>query len=132
MSDLLAPESEQFLQEKGFQYEVSEEQGMVCLVITNYRFPTGYTPTEVELLVRLPAQFPEVGPDMFWTTPTVRYANGTMPPAADNVENHLGRQWQRWSRHFSDSKWRPGTDDLRSYLTLIRSTLERECLPHAA
>ena len=45
--------------------------------------------------------------------------------AAEVAENHLGRAWQRWSRHFQPGQWRSGVDGLESYLALIRRELIR-------
>lgn len=132
MSDLLHEADAGYLDSKGYAYDATVENGMVCLVLRAFRLPEGYQPLTVDLLIRLPLQFPEVAPDMFWTDPSVTYATGAIPPAAELREIHLGRTWQRWSRHFTDSHWRPGVDDLRSYLRLIRSTLAREATPLAA
>jgi hypothetical protein len=124
--DVLGEAEKTYLEGKGLSYEATLEANMVCLVIKDYGLPAGYSPQSVDLLLRLPPQFPEVGPDMFWTDPAVRYADGSIPQATDLLETYVSRSWQRWSRHFGQSLWRPGVDDLRSYLRLIRSTLERE------
>ena len=116
----------EYLRSKGLDFEAELEGGMVSLVIKRYALPAGYCPSEVDLLLRLPLQFPQVSPDMFWTDPAVSYSNGGTPSQTQARESHMGRSWQRWSRHFGRSRWRPGTDDLRSYLRLIRSTLEKE------
>ena len=99
---------------------------MISLIIKGFALPAGYQPSEVDLLLRLPIQFPQTPPDMFWTDPAVSYANGGIPSQTQVREMYVGRSWQRWSRHFGQSHWRAGADDLRSYLRLIRSTLERE------
>ena len=57
--------------------------------------------------------------------PPVRLANGTALPATNAVGRYLGREWQRWSRHFQNGQWQSGVDGLGSYLALIRQDLER-------
>ena len=127
MADLLSDSDQQYLTDKGFEFEALVEGGMILLIIHNFALPSGYQPVAVDLLLRLPLQFPEVGPDMFWTDPVVTYSESGGPPQATGPnEPYAGRTWQRWSRHFGQSLWRPGIDDLRSYLRLIRATLERE------
>ena len=126
MSDLLPDIDVEYLRSKGLDFEAQLEGGMISLVIKEYALPSGYHPSEVDLLLRLPLQFPQVSPDMFWTDPAVSYTNGGTPSQTQVRESHVGRTWQRWSRHFGRSRWRPGTDDLRSYLRLISSTLEKE------
>lgn len=126
MSDLLPDNDSEYLRGNGLEFEAQLEGSMISLVIKRFALPAGYQPSEVDLLLRLPVQFPQVPPDMFWTDPIASYTNGGIPPQTQVREPHVGRMWQRWSRHFGRSQWRPGTDDLRTYLRLIRSTLERE------
>ena len=121
-----------YLKSKHLDFDVQLDGTIISLVIKGYALPTGYQPSEVDLLLRLPLQFPQVPPDMFWTDPVISYANGETPSQTQERESYVGRTWQRWSRHFGRSRWRPGTDDLRSYLRLIRATLEREVAPLAS
>ena len=132
MSDLLAVSDLEYLASKGLDFDAQLEGNMIALVIKAFELPPGYEPRVVDLLLRLPLQFPEAAPDMFWTDPVVSYVGGGVPPASESRETYAGRSWQRWSRHFGQSQWRPGIDDLRSYVRLIRSALEREVLPLAA
>jgi hypothetical protein len=123
---MLRPAEEEYLARLGLPYEVTPESGMIVLVIRGWPVPAGYEPREVDLLVRLPAGFPDTAPDMYWCDPPVRLAtNGAYPPAAEQMEQHLGRQWQRFSRHLPAGAWQPGRDSLESYLALIRTELER-------
>jgi len=132
VSDLLAESDLAYLSSKGLDFEAVLESNMIAVVIKGFELPRGYEPRVVDLLLRLPLQFPEAAPDMFWTDPVASYVGGGVPPASELRETYVGRSWQRWSRHFGRSHWRPGVDDLRSYVRLIRSTLEREMLPLAA
>jgi hypothetical protein len=130
--EILGKADTDFLESKGYEFEATVDANMICLVIRNYGLPAGYEPRQTDLLLRLPLQFPEVAPDMFWTDPPVHYEGGVLPPATEVVEQHVGRSWQRWSRHFGASHWRAGVDDLRSYIRLIRATLDRERPARAA
>lgn len=132
MSDLLPDDDAEYLEEKGFDYEAHLEGGMITLIIRDFELPDGYEPRRVELLLRLHPQFPQVAPDMFWTLPVVSHANGARPQATEIMESFQGRSWQRWSRHFTTAQWRPDRDNLRTYLRLIRTVLEREVRPLAA
>jgi hypothetical protein len=123
---MLRPADQEYLSRLGLPYAVTQEAGMIALVVKDWRLPAGYEPREVELLVRLPAGFPDAAPDMYWCDPPVRLAGtGAYPQAADLFEQHLGRQWQRFSRHLPPGAWQPGLDSLESYLALIKSDLER-------
>jgi Prokaryotic E2 family E len=129
--ELLREVDAAFLDARGIDFEAQIENNMICLVLKRFRLPAGYARDVVDLLLRLPLQFPEAAPDMFWMDPTVHYANGRAP-VATNPEIILGRSWQRWSRHFAGSPWRPGIDDLQSFYRLIMTTLRREVTAHAA
>jgi len=122
---LLLPADCRCLEDRGLAYGASVEVGMTCVVIKSWRMPAGYDRTESDLLVRLPAGFPDVAPDMWWFAPAVKLASGATVQATEIVENYLGREWQRWSRHFQPGQWRSGIDGLESYLALIQRELIR-------
>jgi len=62
---------------------------------------------------------------MWWFSPSIKLADGRVAPATEATERHIGRDWQRWSRHFQAGQWRSGIDGLESYLALIRHELAR-------
>ncbi len=123
-SKALIPEVDaDFLSEKGYSFDVQPENGAVWVIIRDFPFPAPYTPNQAELLVQLPAGYPNAKPDMFWTSPDIKLSSGAWPKSSDVHETHCGRTCQRWSRHFPDDRWRPGTDNMRSYLASIRAEL---------
>lgn len=124
-SQLLRPRDVAHLQRLGLSSSVTVENSMTCLVLSSYSLPAGLMPATTDLLLRLPAGFPDQAPDMFWCAPAVT-RGGTAIPATDHVEAFLGRQWQRWSRHYQ-AQWRAGIDDLASLLAIVR-----RCLADAA
>jgi hypothetical protein len=113
------------LAERGVEYSVASEANMTCVVIRGYVLPPGYNHGQSDLLLRLNPGFPDVPPDMWWFDPPLRLSDGRAIPATEVTEHHVGRQWQRWSRHFNQGQWRSGTDTLESFLALIRKELER-------
>jgi hypothetical protein len=118
---VLRPGDQAFLDEQ-FTWEAVVDGGMICVTIKDYPLADGLAPATNELLVRLPAGFPDVGPDMFWFAARVERVDGAPIPATDVIENYLGRSWQRWSRHIG-SRWRPGSDDLRTYMAYIATCI---------
>jgi hypothetical protein len=126
MEDLLAEEDIQHLKDKGHVFEVERATGLICVVIRNFPLPAAYNPQTTDLLLRLPQNFPMACPDMFWTCPHVKLANGAYPTRADVFnEQFQGRVWQRWSRHPDAARWRPGTDNLKTFLGTIRRELQK-------
>lgn len=114
-----------YLNERGIVHQVVSESGMTCVVLPNWPVPAGFDHEAADLLVRLSSGYPDVHPDMWWFDPPVHLADGTKLPGTDVVEPHVGRSWQRWSRHFTNGQWQSGVDGLESYLALIRRDLER-------
>jgi hypothetical protein len=52
-------------------------------------------------------------------------ADGQNTPATEVIDKHLGRSWQRWSRHFVAGQWKSGIDGLESFMALVRRELEK-------
>lgn len=115
-----------WLKERGIAYELTIDGNMMNLVLTDYDLPAGFDASRVDLLLRLATDFPDVKPDMFWVAPQIRLASGASAPASDYMEPYLGRTWQRFSRHLADNQWRPGVDDLRTWLAMIDLMLRRD------
>jgi hypothetical protein len=113
------------LSERDSPYQISTEANMTCVLLPGYRLPVGYDQAQSDLLLRLNPGYPDVPPDMWWFSPAIKLANGRAVQATESIEPHLGRQWQRWSRHFAQGQWKSGVDCLETFLALIRKELER-------
>lgn len=115
-----------FLNERSLIWELlPDPQGAAFLVVKGFNVAAGgFTPTVTELMVRIPMQYPMTPLDMWYCDPPVRLAaNGQFATASEVMEGHLGRTWQRFSRHLNGG-WRPGVDGLRSYFALIQRELQ--------
>ena len=120
------PQSEaDYLIQRGLRHTVTEEKNMTCVVFPDHALPSGFNRPAADLLIRLNPGFPDVPPDMWWLYPAVKRVDGRAIPATEHSEVHLGRTWQRWSRHFPAGRWKPGTDTLESFLALIWRELEQ-------
>lgn len=134
--DELLPEADiAFLQEKYPDASVYEVGNEVHVLLPSFPFPVAYNPRVANLLIRLPAGYAEVKPDMFWTNPDVKLVSGAWPTACehhelpgsgDGVEAYNNVTWQRWSRHSAPADWRSGIDGLRSFVGAIKNELERQ------
>lgn len=129
IDELLPDDDVAYLNEKQWPASVYRAGAEVHVRITAFPFPDAYTPRSADLLIRLPAGYPNANPDMFWTHPDVKLVSGAWPAASDvhqvqePTEIYGHTPWQRWSRHFSGG-WRPGVDGLRTYIGSIRRELD--------
>lgn len=111
----------QYLADRSLTHEVRSDGGMACVLLPNWKLPSGLSVPETTVLFRLAAGYPDVAPDMWWCSPAVRRADGSIIQATDLQEQYLGRSWQRWSRHFAAGQWKSGIDGLESYIALMNS-----------
>jgi E2/UBC family protein E len=124
VEDLVPEVDRDFLEEKGHKFTAKRVGADVHVVIEGFPFPEAYAPRAADLLIVLPAGYPNANLDMFRTLPDVKLINGSWPRNADNREVHDGVSWQRWSRHFT-SAWRQGVDNLRTFVTSIKRELDK-------
>ena len=127
------PESDQeYLRQRGWVHEVLTDANMTCVLVKGYELPYGYNLPAADLLLRLSPGYPDVAPDMWWFDPAITLADGRVIRATEVREIHLGRSWQRWSRHLQSGQWQSGIDGLESFHALIRRELERRALEPVA
>jgi hypothetical protein len=106
----------------GLSYATSGDGGMTNLILKGFPVSPGLSTEKVDLLLRLPLGFPDAAPDMFWVYPSLKTEAGGQIPGTELLESHVGRTWQRWSRHIAQ-QWRPGIDNLETYLAYVRRCL---------
>ncbi len=113
------------LEERGLAYNTAmDPDGFIALTVETLKLPTGLVPSIATMLIRLPPGFPDAGPDMFYFDPPLRSASsGAVPGTEASWTDPRGRSWQRWSRHIG-GQWRPGIDNLSTYLAYIRRCLD--------
>ena len=115
-----------FLNERGFEWDlVPDASGTACVVLKRLDVSGGgFMPSATDLMIRIPAQYPLTALDMWYCDPPIRLAStGQFAQASEVTESHIGRNWQRFSRHLN-SGWRAGLDSLRSYFALIQRELQ--------
>jgi hypothetical protein len=122
---LLPSNDTKYLTERAVKHSVIPEANMTCVIFPDFSLPRGFDRSQSNLLLRFSAGYPDVAPDMWWFDPPIRRADGKPIPATEVVEHHLGRSWQRWSRHLAPGQWRSGVDSIESFLALVQRELER-------
>jgi len=119
----LPPSDTEFLAERGLPYETVHDGQAACLIFRDWPMPPGYLVPTGDLMIRLMPGYPDIAPDMWWFSPAVCPAGSI--PGTELTETYLGRNWQRWSRHFQPGQWQTGVDGIESFLALITTELER-------
>lgn len=121
---VLPKKCQQYLAQRGVAYDQLEEGGQRAIILRGFKLPQGkYDATQADVLIILPASYPDSAPDMFYATPWLRLATtNTYPRAANHPVEFNGVKWQRWSRH--NSEWRRGIDGIWSMVKRIEEALE--------
>lgn len=115
-----------FLREREYEWEVvPDPAGSFCVVVRRFAVDVGgFTPSETDLMIRVPSGYPMTPLDMWYCDPPIRIqSTGQFATASDVFEDHIDRRWQRFSRHLN-GRWRPGVDGLRSFFALIQRELQ--------
>lgn len=120
---LIPHKDEEYLKDRGFDYQLEQVGTEIHLVVKNWQFPAAYNPRVADVLIRIPPGYPLTQLDMFWTIPDIKSTNGAWPQASAEHETYNGRVWQRWSRHTQE--WRAGIDNLRTFITAIIMEINR-------
>jgi Prokaryotic E2 family E len=131
---LLFDEDYLILKESGLEYE--EDECKRFLVISNFPLAFGLyihggTSTDkVEVLWIVPANYNTSGGDMFWVHPALVRADGKPIPNAagfggGDPRHFNGKEYCRWSRHWSEESWRPKFDNIQKVLDRIDWALRK-------
>lgn len=96
------------------------------IVIHNFSYPDGWTPSTDALLIRYPEHYPRMQPGVYLTD-TVSYSGRvTHLMGSDGLDGG----WRRWCTHYLDWKrWTSyceaeGEHPLLAFLTLVRESLK--------
>ena len=105
-------------------FQVISDKHQVGIVLKDFVLPDGgFDVGRTDILIILPAGYPDAPPDMFYCHPWLRRAsNGTYPKCADIPQAFSGITWQRWSRH--NSQWRPGKDGIWTMIKRVEHALQ--------
>ncbi len=113
-----------YLEDRGIAHSEREEGGKRAVILHGFPLPAGrYDVTAADILILLPAGYPDNPPDMFHALPWLRLVPaGRYPNAADQPVVFGGQNWQRWSRHNND--WRPGRDGIWTMVKRVETALQ--------
>lgn len=113
-----------YLLERCLAFAEMEDGGQKAIVLQGFELPAGrFDTVNADILILLPASYPDSAPDMFHTMPWVRLvASNQYPHAADQPVSFGGLSWQRWSRH--NNAWRPGIDGIWTMIKRVEAAMK--------
>lgn len=131
---LLFDEDYEILASSGLEFE--EDEATRFLVIKDFPLKPGLyeyanQPIEkVDVLVVIPPNYNTSGNDMFWFYPPLTRADKKQIPAAfifgqGDSRIHKGKEFCRWSRHFTADTWKPKIDNIQKILSRIEWALKK-------
>lgn len=92
------------------------EAGIV--VVRDHVLPAGWSHTETDVLVEIPAQYPSTPPDNVCARADLTLAGGGMPENNQGYREIAGGQWLQFSYHVEPSDWHPDIE-LEKSSTLV-------------
>ncbi len=111
----------------GLRWETIGGNGAGWVLVHEYRLPAGYNVEQASLAIQIPGGYPTTPLDMVFINPFLSRKDGRPIPRTEAIMPIDGRQWQRWSRHYTPAHpWIPGEYNIITHLALIRTWLERE------
>jgi Prokaryotic E2 family E len=117
--------ADQFSALKGVYPEASADdrpEGSVWIAVPRIALPPGWNAQSTKVHFLTPVAYPQARPDCFYADSTLRLASGGMPTNANLQSPPFGGQQLVWfSWHVSH--WQPNTDDLLTYLDVIKQRL---------
>jgi hypothetical protein len=91
------------------------------LAVHDLALPPGWSKNLTTLRALVPAGFPHVKPDSFYTDPDLRLANG-IDPANTAVQDVFGAQYRWFSYHLAT--WDPLSGSLYQYVRFCHRRLD--------
>ena len=121
---VLPSQCRRYLDKRAVSFEELEDDGHKAVILKQFGLPTGrFDAPSADLLILLPAGYPDNPPDMFYTMPWLKLAaSNRYPIRADQAFRFRGCRWQRWSRH--NGQWRSGVDGIWTMLKRVQTALE--------
>lgn len=112
------------LEQAGYDVELLFQPPHVGVLIHGVRLPSGYNKTSARVLLLTTDLYPASAMDMFWVDPDLTLGDGSIPAAAESLEQLFDETWRRYSWH-RNTEWRPGRDDLMGHLEFALARLQQ-------
>jgi hypothetical protein len=119
------PEEDTELLDAGGYYWETVEGGGRWLLIHDFALPPGFSLPSTSAAIQIPSGYPSAALDMVFFHPAVVRSDGRVIPATQASVAFDGKQWQRWSRHYTAANpWRSGEYNVVTHLNLACTWLQ--------
>lgn len=92
---------------------------------------SGWNQQTTQILVEIPEGYPTVPPDNFYTSASLRLADGRVPSNTMGTKTFADEEWLGFSHHAEAGTWKPHSDLTQSHTLVdyIEGVLDRlrEC-----
>jgi hypothetical protein len=95
------------------------------LLLHDFSVPNGYTVRVSTAAIIIPMNYPTQELDMVYFYPSLTRSDGQAIRQADVQVVFDGVSYQRWSRHYTITKWKPEEDNIATHVMAIRDWLIR-------
>jgi hypothetical protein len=117
----LPEDDEESLNALGIPWETFREGSNQWLLLHEVRFREGFNHATGSVAVQIPPSYPTSGLDMAYFFPHLTRLDGKPIGQTQCQQVIDGKQWQRWSRHYT---WVPGVHGVSTHIVLINRWLE--------
>jgi len=108
----------------GFDWEVVESNGR-WLLIHDFPLPPGFTAASTSAAIQITPGYPSAALDMIYFCPPVVRADSRPIPCTQATVTVDGKQWQRWSRHYTAANpWKLGEYNVVTHINLAQTWVE--------
>lgn len=122
----LSAEDENFLNQYGCEWETVTD-GSPWVLLHGFHTHRGYNHEIASIAVRIESGYPDAKLDMVYVYPHLFRKDGKLIKATETLQSIAGKDWQRWSRHWTDKNpWKPGEDSIETHIYCIEEWFQRE------
>lgn len=104
----------------GLEWETVRDPAGQWLLLHHIEFPTGYNHGRGSVAIQIPSNYPTAPLDMAYFHPHLARLDGQPLRQTDARQRIDGKDWQRWSRHYS---WIVGKHNICTHIVLVRHWL---------
>ena len=122
---VLADKDRRFLEANYPDWETIINDRHRVLLLHGFPIPDGYTIKSSTAAIVIPADYPTQGLDMVYFYPPIIRLDGKEISKTNSSRTFDGIIYQRWSRHYTITRWNPSEDSLATHVMAIKDWLVR-------